>query len=54
MIKKVGVLDVRSAAHLDAFLSNKAWFFLHVSNVLGVCRGVRVRLYASYAEACYN
>ena len=27
-------------------------FFLHVSSVLGMCRGVHVRSHASYAEAC--
>ena len=29
-------------------------FFWHVSNVLGMCRGVRMRLHTSYAEACIN
>ena len=35
---------MRSAAH--GMLS------LHVSNVLGVCRGVRMQLHTSYAEGC--
>ena len=47
-IRNVVVLDVRSAVHLEAFF---ACFFLHVSNVLGVYRGVRVRSHVSYAEA---
>ena len=39
------VLDVRSAAHLEAFLIKQGVpFFLHISNVLGVCRGVRVAI----------
>ena len=33
------------------FNQTRLVFFLHVSNVLGVCRGVRVRSHASYAEA---
>ena len=37
---------------LKLFESNKACFFLHVSNVLGVCRGMDVRSHASYAEPC--
>ena len=42
-----------SAAHFEAFLSQtRRVFFLHVSNVLGVWRGVRVRSHVSYAEAC--
>ena len=41
-IKNV-VLDVRTAAHLEAFWFKQDVLFLHVSNVLGVCRGVHVR-----------
>ena len=33
------------------FNQTRRAFFYHVSNVLGVCRGVRVRSHASYAEA---
>ena len=51
-IKNTIVLDVRSAAHLEAFWIKKGVLFLHVSNVLGVCRGVRLWLHALYAEAC--
>ena len=51
-IKATVVLDVQSAAHLEAFWIKQGVLFLHVSNVLGVCRGVRVRWHASYAEAC--
>ena len=50
-MKHVVVLGVRSAAHLEAFLI-KQGVLLHVSNVLGVYKGVRVRSHASYAEAC--
>ena len=35
---------------LKLFEWNKACFFLHISNVLGLCRGVL--LHALYAEAC--
>ena len=42
---------MRSAAHLEAFLIKQGMLFLHVSNVLGMCRGMRVRSHASYAEA---
>ena len=51
-IKNTIVLDVRSAAHLEAFWIKKGVLFLHVSNVLGVCRGVRLWLHALYAEVC--
>ena len=37
---------------LKLFESNKGGFFLHVSNVLGMCRGVCMQSQASYAEAC--
>ena len=47
----VVVLDVQSATHLEAFLIKQGMLFLHISNVLGVCRGVRMQLRASYAEA---
>ena len=50
----VVVLDVRSAARLEAFLIKQGVLFLHVSNVLGVCGGVRVRSHASYAEAWFS
>ena len=50
-MKHVVVLEVRSAAHREAFLVKQGVLFLHISNVLGVFRGVRVRLHASYAEA---
>ena len=40
----------KSVAHLEAFWI-KQDVILHVYNVLGMCRGVRVGLYASYAEA---
>ena len=50
-IKNVVVLDMRSAAHLEPFLIKQGGLFLHVSNVSGMCRGVRMQLHASYAEA---
>ena len=31
--------------------SNKACFFLHISSVLGVSRGMRMQSHTSYAEA---
>ena len=37
---------------MKLFESNKACFLLHVSNVLGMCRGMCVQSHASYAEAC--
>ena len=46
------VLDVQSAAHLEAFLIKQGVLFLLISNVLGMHRGMRVQLHASYAEAC--
>ena len=49
-IKSVA-LDVQSATHLKAFLIKQGMLFLHISNVLGMCRGVHMRLRASYAEA---
>ena len=51
-IRNVAVLDVRSAAHLEAFWMKQGVLFVHVSNILGVCRGVRVPSHASYAETC--
>ena len=42
---------MRSAAHLEPFLIKQGVLFLHVSNVSGMCRGVRMQLHASYAEA---
>ena len=51
-IKNTIVLDMRSAAHLEAFWIKKGVLFLHVFNVLGVCRGVRLWLRALYSEAC--
>ena len=50
-IKNIVVLDVRSAAHLEAFLIKQGMVFLHVSIVSGMRRGVDMRLHASYAEA---
>ena len=49
-IKRVAVLDVQSAANLEVFLIKQYMLFLHVSNVLGMCRAVHVRLHTSYAE----
>ena len=37
-VKNTVVLDVRSAAHLEAFWIKQGMLFLHVSNVLGMCR----------------
>ena len=51
-IKNAVVLDVRSAAHLETFLIKQGVLFLHVSNVSGVYRGVRLRSHVWYAEAC--
>ena len=51
--KNLVVLDVRSATHLEAFLTKQGVPFLHVSNVSGVCRGMHVWSHASYAEVCY-
>ena len=51
-IKNAVVLDVRSAAHLEPFLIKQGVLFLHVSNVSGVYRGVRLRSHVWYAEAC--
>ena len=39
---------------LKLFESNKACFFLHISHVLGMCRGVHVQSHTSYAEACIS
>ena len=50
-IRNFAVLDVRSAAHLEALL--EACFSLQVSNVLGVCRGVQMWLHILYAKAIY-
>ena len=50
-IESIIVLDVRSAAHLEAFWMKQDMILLHVSNVLGLCRGVRVRSHASFAKA---
>ena len=51
-------LYVRSAAHLEGFSIKRRAFFLHVSNVFGVCRGVRrgvrVQSHASYAESWFS
>ena len=46
----VVVLDLRSAAHIEAFIS-KQGVLLHVFNVLGMPRGVHRRSLTSYAEA---
>ena len=46
---------MRSAAHLEAFLIKQGVpFFLNVSNVLGMCRVVRMQSHASFAKACHN
>ena len=50
-IKNIVVLDVRSAAHLEAFLIKQGVLFLQVSIVWVVQRGVRVRSHASYVGA---
>ena len=43
---------MQSAACLDAFLIKQGMLFFCMSNILGMCRGMCVRLHASYAEAC--
>ena len=52
------VLDVQSAAHLEAFLIKPGIVFLahlvFLAHVLGLCRGVAVQSHASYAEACIH
>ena len=50
-MKHIVVLEVRSAAHLEAFLVKQGVLFFAYLYVLDVFRGVRVRLHASYAEA---
>ena len=47
-IKNFVVLDLPHA--LKLFESNKMCFFLHVSNVSGVCKGMHVWSHVSYAE----
>ena len=42
-IKSIVILDVWSATHLEVFWMKQGVLFLHVSNVLGVCRGVHMR-----------
>ena len=49
-IKNVIVLDLRSATHFEAFLMKQGMLSLHISNVLGMCRGMHVRWQASYAK----
>ena len=49
--KNVVVLDVRSVARLEAFWIKQDMLFLHISNILGVCRGMCVQSLALYAEA---
>ena len=52
-MKNLVVVKVQSAVHLEAFLIKQGvLFFLHVSNALGMCRGMRLQSHASYAEAC--
>ena len=45
---------MRSTALLEAFLIKQGVLFLRIFNVLGMRRGVRVQLHASYAEACFG
>ena len=40
-----------SAAHLEAFWIKQDMLFLHVSNVLGMFRGMHVQSHTSYVEA---
>ena len=42
---------MQSAAHLEAFLITQGVLFLHISSVLGMCRGICVQLHSSYAKA---
>ena len=50
-IKKTLVLDVWSATYLKTFwIKQGMLLFLHVSNVSGMCRGMRLRL--AFAIAC--
>ena len=51
--KNVVVLDVQTATHLEAFLIKQGVLFWHVSDVLGMCRGMHVQLHISYAEAWF-
>ena len=50
MESDVVVLDMQSATHLEGFLIKQGMLFLE--RLLGVCRGMRMQLHASYAEAC--
>ena len=50
-IKNVVVLDVWSAAHLEAFLIKQDMLFLHISNVLGVWWGECMQSLTLYAKA---
>ena len=38
--------------HTKKLFESKVCFFSHISNILGMCRGVRVQSHVSYAEAC--
>ena len=51
-IKSVAVLDVQVAAHLEAFGIKQSVLSLHIS-VLGMWRGIHMRLHISYAKACF-
>ena len=51
-MKNLVVVKVQSAVHLEAFLIKQRVLFLHVSNALGMCRGMCLQSHASYAEAC--
>ena len=53
-VKNIVVLDVRSAAHFEAFFNQARLAFFRTSLMFYVGRGVRVRLHASYAKACVN
>ena len=50
-IKSIIVLDMQSAAHLEAFWIKQCMLFLHLSNVVGMCSGVHMWWHASYAKA---
>ena len=53
-VKNIVVLDVRSAAHFEAFFNQTRPAFFRTSLMFYVGRGVRVRLHASSAKACVN
>ena len=53
-IRNVVVLDVWYAAHLEGFLIKQGMLFLHVSNVLGMCRACRWQLLWSIKQRSYS